>query len=133
MGTAAGIDLEAVGALRTGRAFLNDIAHHAAPGFVDTNRNGIQDAGEVLQTADTDPGVGNDGDATTYDDEMLNAHFVTGDGRGNENIALTTVHSIFHSEHNRLVDVNKITLLRDGNVQILQEPGRPAQQIITPR
>lgn len=25
------------------------------------------------------------------------------------------------------------TLLRDGNVQILQEPGRPAQQIITPR
>ena len=25
------------------------------------------------------------------------------------------------------------TLLRDGNVQILQEPGRPAQQILTPR
>ena len=29
-------------------------------------------------------------------------HFVTGDGRGNENIALTAVHTIFHSEHNRL-------------------------------
>ncbi len=41
---------------------------------------------------------------------MLNAHFVTGDGRGNENIALTTVHSIFHSEHNRLVDANKATI-----------------------
>ena len=29
-------------------------------------------------------------------------HFITGDGHGNENIALTAVHSIFHSEHNRL-------------------------------
>ena len=46
----------------------------------------------------------------TYDNEMLDAHFVTGDGRGNENIALTTVHSIFHSEHNRLVEVNKATI-----------------------
>ena len=46
---------------------------------------------------------------------MLNAHFVTGDGRGNENIALTTVHSIFHSEHNRLVDVNKATILAAAN------------------
>src|SRR5438093_3286935 len=27
---------------------------------------------------------------------------VTGDGRGNENIALTMVHQIFHAEHNRL-------------------------------
>ena len=45
--------------------------------------------------------------ASTYDNEMLDSHFVTGDGRGNENIALTTVHSIFHSEHNRLVDANK--------------------------
>ena len=30
------------------------------------------------------------------------AHFITGDGRGNENIGLTAVHTIFHSEHNRL-------------------------------
>ncbi len=29
-------------------------------------------------------------------------HFVTGDGRGNENIALTAVHTVFHLEHNRL-------------------------------
>ena len=39
----------------------------------------------------------------TYDDELLNAHFITGDGRGNENIALSMVHQIFHAEHNRLV------------------------------
>ena len=38
----------------------------------------------------------------TYDDEMLDAHFVAGDGRVNENIGLTAVHHIFHSEHNRL-------------------------------
>ena len=29
-------------------------------------------------------------------------HFATGDGRGNENIGLTAVHTIFHAEHNRL-------------------------------
>jgi hypothetical protein len=40
--------------------------------------------------------------AGTYDNELLDAHFVTGDGRGNENIALSMVHQIFHSEHNRL-------------------------------
>ena len=39
-----------------------------------------------------------------YDNELLDAHFVTGDGRGNENIGLTAVHHVFHSEHNRLMD-----------------------------
>ena len=41
--------------------------------------------------------------AGTYDDEMLDAHFIAGDGRVNENIALTAIHQVFHSEHNRLV------------------------------
>ena len=54
---------------------------------------------------DLNAGVTDDGDCTTYDDEMLNAHFIAGDGRVNENIGLTTVHHIFHSEHNRLVGV----------------------------
>ena len=40
--------------------------------------------------------------AGTYDNELLDLHFVTGDGRGNENIALTAVHTLFHAEHNRL-------------------------------
>jgi Ca2+-binding RTX toxin-like protein len=60
------------GAPRTGHAFLDDIAHAANPA------NGPHNAG------------------------LLADHFVTGDGRGNENIALTAVHTIFHSEHNRL-------------------------------
>ena len=35
---------------------------------------------------------------------LLGAHFVTGDGRGNENIGLTAIHSVFHSEHNRVAE-----------------------------
>ena len=81
------------GAKRTGHAFLDDIAHHAAP---------KSSRGTVL-TPDLDPGTTNDGDPATYDDEMLDAHFIAGDGRTNENIGLTAIHTIFHSEHNRLV------------------------------
>ena len=57
--------------------------------------------------------------AGTYDDELLDAHYIAGDGRVNENIGLTAVHSIFHSEHNRLVDQTKDTILAS------QRPGVP--------
>ena len=89
-----------VNALFSGHAFLNDIAHTAVPVIV----------GGVLQ-ADADDIAGNPvatnpqtGASLEYDDELLDAHFITGDGRGNENIGLTTVHFIFHAEHNRLVE-----------------------------
>jgi len=62
-------------ALGSGVAFLDDIAHAANP-----TSDGTHDAGLLAQ------------------------HYITGDGRGNENIGLTAVHHIFHSEHNRLVD-----------------------------
>ena len=114
----APVSPEAVNALRTGHAFLNDIAHHAAPSLVDVDHDGIA---ETRQVADTDPGVGDDHNSLTYDDEMLNAHFVTGDGRGNENIGLTAVHTIFHSEHNRLVDENKATLIASGDLAFINE------------
>ncbi|MFN6384482.1 MAG: peroxidase family protein [Pseudanabaena sp.] len=114
-GTEAGLVLPA-NTVRTNHAFLDDIAHHAVPGFY-RNSSGVL----VPQTADTDPGVGDDNDATTYDDEMLNSHFITGDGRGNENIALTSVHSIFHSEHNRLVEANKATILASNDLAFLNE------------
>jgi hypothetical protein len=83
-------------ALRTGHAFLNDIAHNAAPnpGLVGV-RDGVY-CDFRSTTCTTAPG--------TYDGDVLDAHFVTGDGRGNENIALTMVHNIFHAEHNRLRD-----------------------------
>ena len=44
---------------------------------------------------------------------MLDAHFVCGDGRCNENIALSTIHQVFHSEHDRLVDYIKNVLTDD--------------------
>src|SRR5690606_6371831 len=46
-----------------------------------------------------------------YDNELLDRHFITGDGRGNENIGLTAVHHVFHSEHNRQVEANKAYIL----------------------
>ena len=106
------------GALRTHHAFLNDIAHHAAPGMYDTNGDHVPDTN---QTPDTDILVVDDGLASTYDDEMLNSHFVTGDGRGNENIGLTSVHSIFHSEHNRIVQADKLTILRSGDMAVINQ------------
>jgi Ca2+-binding RTX toxin-like protein len=81
-------------AFRTGHAFLNDIAHNAvpAPGLT-------PDVDTTICNFRTVPSCQPEG---TYDDELLNRHFITGDGRGNENIGLTTIHQIFHAEHNRL-------------------------------
>ncbi|WFW11104.1 heme peroxidase [Citrobacter freundii] len=107
------------GTFRTGHAFLDDIAHTAAP-----------KAGLV---ADSDGAVGN-GNATeqpagTYDNELLDRHFITGDGRGNENIGLTAVHAVFHSEHNRLVEQYKTTLLETGDVDLINQWLMPNHQI----
>jgi Ca2+-binding RTX toxin-like protein len=90
------------GSLKTGHAFLNDIAHHANPGTYDPDGPGGP-ALPVSQVPDSDSGMADDKDPSTYDDEMLAAHFVAGDGRVNENIGLIAVHHVFHSEHNRLV------------------------------
>ena len=46
---------------------------------------------------------------------MLNLHFICGDGRCNENIALSAVHQIFHSEHDRLIDYIKNVLTTDAS------------------
>ena len=199
-GTATGITLVEAAALAggtvalTGHAFINDIAHHAAPGFVDLNHDGLKGPGEYDQVADAnfdrnDDGIydasdldfDNDGSVTasdiqslananllsdvnhdgvvsladvdrnsdnditaadfdingdgivsaadltaddrnanTYDNELLEAHYVTGDGRGNENIGLTTVHHVFHSEHNRLVEHTKDVAVASNDVNVLK-------------
>ncbi|WP_295557663.1 peroxidase family protein [uncultured Hyphomicrobium sp.] len=49
-----------------------------------------------------------------YDNELLDKHYITGDGRGNENIGLTAVHHVFHSEHNRQVDLIKNLVLSEA-------------------
>ena len=118
-GTAAGIST--FGSVAAGPAFLVDIAHHAAPGRYDSNNDGRITTADAFKTADTDSGVNDDGLASTYDDEMLNAHIVSGDGRGNENIALTSMHAIFHSEHNRILEENKHTILESGDLAFINE------------
>jgi hypothetical protein len=81
------------GAVGAGHAFLDDLSQEGNP------------AGKIADSDDA-TGLSNiDGSPTedTFDDEALNAHFATGDGRGNENIGLTAIHHVFHSEHNRMV------------------------------
>ncbi|WP_044870706.1 peroxidase family protein [Pseudomonas sp. LFM046] len=89
-------------AVRTGHAFLNDIAHTAVPINEQTGAALLPDADTVAGGTPA-PGF--------YDNELLDAHYIAGDGRVNENIGLTTVHSIFHHEHNRLVDHTKEVVL----------------------
>src|SRR4029077_9059918 len=94
-------------AVSTRHQFLIDIAHSADPsgGLVADGNNvigGVQPAG-------------------TYDDELLNVHYIAGDGRVNENIGLTAVHSIFHSEHNRLVDQTMQVALQSNDLSFLTQ------------
>jgi Ca2+-binding RTX toxin-like protein/methionine-rich copper-binding protein CopC len=98
--------------------FLTDIAHNADPSPRDTDNNPVTPA--VVPTPDPDDTPSADfahQPANTYDDEMLDAHFACGDGRCNENIGLSTIHQIFHSEHDRLVDDISNTL--DDNPELL--------------
>ena len=76
------------GAMSTGQAFLDDINPFAAPNH---------------------PG---------YNQALLDAHFITGDGRGNENIGLTAIHAIFHSEHDRLIDQIMATINASANATL---------------
>ena len=104
------------GALRIPNAFLDDIAHAAAPVVT----------GGVLQT-DADDAVGysggfnSRGQQTAYDDELLDAHYITGDGRGNENVGLTAIHHVFHSEHNNVVEQVKSVVLASGDLAFINE------------
>ena len=77
--------------LRTGIAFLNDMSHPANPGPTE-----VPDADDVAGSPTTPAAAG------TYDDELLDLHYIAGDGRLNENIGLTAVHQVFHAEHDRL-------------------------------
>ena len=109
----------------TGIAFLDDIAHNAAPGSkFDPDNNPLTNNDQTV-AADLDGDTGNSiatdyrGRKVAYDDELLDRHFITGDGRGNENIGLSTVHHVFHSEHNRLVEQVKAQAIASGDVAFL--------------
>ena len=83
-------------------AFLNDIAHSAAPTAGGPDADTI--AGGSLDTPVP---------AGSYDNELLDLHFICGDGRCNENIALSAIHQVFHSEHDRLIDYIENVLVSD--------------------
>ncbi|WP_122263123.1 peroxidase family protein [Ornithinimicrobium cerasi] len=82
--------ISTVNAERLNQSFLDDIAHGAVPN-----------------------------ELAGYDNVLLGEHFITGDGRGNENIGLTAVHHVFHAEHNRLVDHVNTVLNEPGNEELL--------------
>ncbi len=108
--------------IRTGHQFLIDVAHSAAPGTYDHDHNPGTPELKLLPDLDTTPGSASaSAPPGYYDNELLDRHFATGDGRGNENIGLTAIHSVFHSEHNRLVDQYKQTILASGDLAMLNE------------
>ena len=80
--------------VRIDTAFLNDIAHSADPGKIGAPKTRDADAVAGGSLDPVAPGE--------YDDELLDLHYICGDGRCNENIGLTAIHQIFHMEHDRL-------------------------------
>ena len=99
-------------ALHFDTPFLTDIAHNADPSPQRNPTGGVP----IIPVPDADDTPSADfanQPAGTYDDEMLNAHFACGDGRCNENIALSTIHQVFHSEHDRLAAEITATLTAD--------------------
>ncbi|MCR6636555.1 peroxidase family protein [Devosia sp.] len=103
-----GLGVSLVGIVRTNQAFLADIAHNAVP-------DGLAD-GDITIGLDNGDGSQTDGN---YDDELLDRHFIAGDGRVNENIGLTAVHHVFHAEHNRLADHTKEVVVADAQAMLL--------------
>ncbi|WP_011580134.1 MULTISPECIES: peroxidase family protein [Chelativorans] len=108
--------------VRTSHAFLDDIAHNAVPvldtqGFLrpDGVDLPVDPAGNAVQF---DPLTGHN---LEYDNELLDRHFITGDGRGNENVGLTAVHHVFHSEHNRQVEAQKLEILKSKDLAFINE------------
>lgn len=112
-------------ALASGHAFLHDLAHSANPGMVDHDRNPATPL--VATVADSDSVVGNAivpnafGINTSYDNELLDKHYIVGDGRGNENIGLTAIHHVFHSEHNNRVDQIKAEILGSNDLAFINQ------------
>ncbi|CCQ45123.1 animal haem peroxidase family protein [Pseudarthrobacter siccitolerans] len=98
--------------------FLTDIAHNADPSPQDADHNPATPPAAPAPDADTNASADFLGQAPgTYDDEMLNAHFIAGDGRVNENIGLTAIHQVFHSEHDRVAADIKRVLSNDTSAK----------------
>jgi Ca2+-binding RTX toxin-like protein len=95
-----------------GHAFLDDMAHGIGPKLGGPAGPGnVDQFGDLLHTAikiyNNDGSIKFDG----FKDDLLDQHFVGGDGRANENIGLTAIHEVFHAEHNNtLADIKAMIL-----------------------
>ncbi|AWN40213.1 Ig-like domain-containing protein [Methylobacterium durans] len=109
--------LSTVGSVRTGHQFLNDMAYGAAPSDPEAAGPHLQADGDSAvgyRNADGTPGgIDARGNPVAYDNELLDAHYIAGDGRANENVGLTAIHEVFHDEHNRLVQQVKDLVLSE--------------------
>ncbi len=104
-------------AIRTGNAFINDMAHSASP-TDDFGAPLAPDAQQRRADPNATPAAG------FYDNELLDAHYVAGDGRVNENVGLTAVQDLFHSEHDRLLTQIKtmVQAALDTGRRLLRDP-----------
>ncbi|MEZ5815503.1 MAG: peroxidase family protein [Hyphomicrobiaceae bacterium] len=124
MGARTGIDLATLEAhdpflrdadgnvLHSNQAVLADMGNGASP---------MGPMGNILSpmgTTDPEavPGPGQ------YNEALLASHYVSGDGRVNENIGLTAVHHVFHEEHNIQVDAIKQAAIDSGTESDWQLP-----------
>ena len=123
-----------VGSAKTNHQFLNDIAHSAVP--VGATGAALAPDPDLVAGSSLTPAVCAP-NTPCYDNELLGLHFVTGDGRGNENIALTMVHNLFHAEHNRLrFDIDRIInsgVLTAAEVAAWKAPDVPRAGFPAPR
>src|SRR4029450_11836956 len=103
--------IDLTNAVRTGQPFLTDMGGTGDKLGPDAENT----AGNAVAFNPTT------GQNLEYDDELLDAHYMAGDGRVNENIGLTTVHAILHSEHNRLVDQIKHTAVDSHDLDFLNQ------------
>ncbi|RYZ15249.1 MAG: heme peroxidase [Alphaproteobacteria bacterium] len=113
--------VSAQGVVLTGHAFLDDIAHAAVPVIAGGVLVADGDSALGYANADGSPGPQGQRGPTAYDNELLDRHFIAGDGRANENIALTAVHQVFHAEHNRVVEMTKQVALDSGDLAFLND------------
>ncbi len=118
--------VDASQALRINHNFFLDVAHTANPmgrsGRLRPDRD-RQINPRIDQLPDGTPvrGLRQPPLRGFYDDELLGVHFICGDGRCNENIALTSVHHVFHAEHNRLNELTKRIILDEFDLAFLNE------------
>ncbi|QNJ25849.1 hem peroxidase family protein [Synechococcus sp. SYN20] len=116
--------------VQTGQQFLIDINQSAEP-MVDgdnqiTNNILFDVNGNPIEEGQINPRTGK---ALNYDEALLDAHLIGGDGRTNENIGLLAFHVMFHNEHDRLVEDYKRVAFETQNPEFISLWLRPSAAI----